>query len=210
MKHQVEPQHYYKVDYDTKGRFCSYWHQIQELVSLEPDTVLEIGVGNGLVCNYLKQRGFKVTTLDVDERLNPDKVGSVLTIPFPEGSFEVVACYEVLEHLPFEDFPKALKEIHRVSKLHAVLSLPDCTRAYRLNVQIPKIGDLKILVPFPRLKAPVHRFGGQHLWEIGKAGYPLRKVMDKMRRVGFEIKKTYRVFEMPYHRFFVLDKRRGE
>jgi hypothetical protein len=30
--------------------------------------------------------------------------------------------------------------------------------------------------------------------------------MDKMRRVGFEIKKTYRVFEMPYHRFFVLTK----
>lgn len=210
MKPQIEFQHYYGVDYDTKARFCSYWHQIQELVSLEPDTVLEIGVGTGFVCNYLKQRGFKVITLDIDERLNPDEVGSVLTIPFSEGSFEVVACYEVLEHLPFEDFAKALKEIHRVSRLHAVLSLPDCTRAYRLDVQIPKIGEFKMLVPFPRLKAPVHRLEGQHFWEIGKAGYPLRKVIDEIRRTGFEIKKTYRVFEMPYHRFFVLDKRRGK
>lgn len=210
MKPQVEPQHYYEVDYDTKGRFCSYWHQIDELVSFKPDNILEIGVGNSLVCNYLKQRGFKVTTLDIDERLNPDKVGSVLTIPFSEGSFEVVACYEVLEHLPFEDFSKALKEIYRVSRLHAVLSLPDSTRAYRLDVQIPKIGEFKMLVPFPWLKAPAHRFDGQHFWEIGKAGYSLRKVIDEIRRTGFEIKKTYRVFEMPYHRFFILDKRRGE
>ncbi len=207
---EVDPAHYYETNYDTKARFCSYWHQIQELVSLEPDTVLEIGVGSGFVCNYLKQRGFKVTTLDINKQLNPDKVGSVLTIPFPEGSFEVVACYEVLEHLPFEDFSKALKEIHRVSRLHAVLSLPDRTRAYRLDVQIPKIGEFKMLVPFPRLKAPVHRFDGQHFWEIGKAGYPLRKVTNEIQRAGFEIKKTYRVFEMPYHRFFILDKLRGE
>lgn len=210
MKPQVESQHYHKVDYDTKGRFCGYWHQIDELVSLKPDSILEIGVGSGLVCNYLKQRGFKVTTLDIDERLNPDKLGSVLAIPFPGGSFAVVACYEVLEHLPFEDFSRALKEIHRVSKLHAVLSLPDSTRTYRLDVQIPKIGEFKMLVPFPRLRAPVHRFDGQHFWEIGKAGYPLRRVRDVIRRSGFEIKKTYRVFEMPYHRFFILDKRRGK
>jgi len=131
-------------------------------------------------------------------------------MPFPEGSYEVVACYEVLEHLPFEDFSKALREIHRVSRLHAVLSLPDCTRAYRLDVQIPKIGDFKILIPLPCLKARLHRFDGQHLWEIGKAGYPLQKVMNEMRKIGFEIKKTYRVFEMPYHRFFILDKCRGE
>jgi len=86
---EVDPAHYYEANYNTKGRFCSYWHQIQELVSLKPANILEIGVGNGLVCNYLKQRGFKVTTLDIDERLNPDQVGSVLAIPFPEGSLKL-------------------------------------------------------------------------------------------------------------------------
>jgi len=46
-------------------------------------------------------------------------------------------------------------------------------------------------------------------WEIGKAGYPLQKVMREMQIAGFEIneiKKTYRVFEIPWHRFFVLSK----
>jgi len=40
----------------------------------------------------------------------------------------------------------------------------------------------------------------------GNAGYPLQKVTGEIRSAGFEVKKTYRVFEMPYHRFFVLTK----
>ena len=202
---QVEPSHYLRKEYDSKGRFISYWHQINELMELEPRSILEIGIGNGLTSNYLKGRGLNVATMDIDERLNPDKVGSILDIPFPDGSFEVVACFEVLEHLPYEDFPKALSEIQRVSSRYAVLSLPDLTRVYRFDIQIPKIGELKMLIPLPRLRPPKHVFDGEHYWEIGKAGYPLHKVMSEMRSAGFEIKKTYRVFEIPWHRFFVLE-----
>ena len=55
--------------------------------------MLEIGIGNGFVSKYLKERKIKVTTVDIDERLNPDIAGSVLELPFAKGSFDVVACY---------------------------------------------------------------------------------------------------------------------
>lgn len=87
---RVEPDHYYD-NYDSKGRFCSYWHQITEIIELGPNKVLEIG--NGCVSKYLKETKIKVTTLDLDERLDPDTAGSV----------------------------------------------PDSTRAYRIDIQIPKI-----------------------------------------------------------------------
>jgi SAM-dependent methyltransferase len=206
LKPQVEPSHYFRKEYDTKGRFISYWHQINEIILLEPNSMLEVGIGNGLVTNYLKRRDIDLTTLDIDGRLNPDHVGTVLDMPFADKSFEVVVCYELLEHLPYKDVHKALAEIHRVSSKYAVLSLPDSTRAYRLDIQIPKIGELKRLIPLPRLKAPKHRFDGEHYWEIGKTGYPLRKIMREMRSAGFEIKRTYRVFEHSFHRFFVLGR----
>jgi ubiquinone/menaquinone biosynthesis C-methylase UbiE len=171
-----------------------------------PSSILEFGIGPGIVAYCLRKMGFKVTTMDVDERLGPDIVGSVLAIPFSDNSFDLVAAFQVLEHLPYEDFPKALCEIHRVTRRYAVLSLPDCTRAYRFEVQIPKVGDFKILLPLPRLRAPIHRFDGQHYWAIGKAGYPLRRVLEDIRRSSFRVIKCYRVFEMPYHRFFVLAK----
>jgi len=206
MKIQVEPSHYFSKTYDSKERFISYWHQINEIIMLKPSSILEIGIGNGLVANYIKQREFDITTMDIDERLNPDKIGSVLFIPFSDESFELVACFETLEHLPYKHFPKALSEIYRVSEKYVILSLPDVTRAYRFDVQIPKIGELKRLIQLSRLKAPVHEFNGEHYWEIGKAEYSLRMVMNEMRNAGFEIKKTWRIFEIPYHRFFILGK----
>jgi hypothetical protein len=206
VKPQVEPCHYYNESYDSKGRFASYWHQINEIITKKPKTVLEVGIGNKLVSNYLRIRGINVITLDIDPRLRPDVAGSVLSMPFTDNSFEVVACYEVLEHLPYADFPKALSEIHRVTSRYAILSLPDSTRAYRLDIQIPKVGELKRLIQLPRLKPPVHEFDGEHYWEIGKAGYPLWKIIIEIKNAKFKIEKTYRVFEMPYHRFFVLEK----
>lgn len=203
---QVEPDHYCSPGYDSKGRFCSYWHQINEIFSLRPEKVLEIGIGNGFVSKYLRERGVNVTTLDIDERLNPDLVGTVLKIPLPDESFDVVSCCELLEHLPYKNLGKALSEIFRCSKSYAVLSVPDVGRVYRLCLQIPKIGTIQRLIPLPRIKRPVHNFTGQHYWEIGKAGYPLRRVMDGIRGTGFEIRKTYRVFERPYHRFFICAK----
>ena len=135
------------------------------------------------------------------ERLYASYEEKTRTIAGYSSLFEdVAASFELLEHLSCEG------EIHRVSSRYAVLSLPDSTRAYRLDIQIPKLGELEILIPLPRLKAPKHVFNGEHYWEIGKAGYALRRVMGDMFKAGFRIIKTYRVFENPYHRFFVLEK----
>lgn len=206
MKPQVKPNHYFANTYDSKERFISYWYQINEIVNLRPKKVLEIGVGNGFVSKYLKERRINVLTLDIDKKLNSDIVGSVLDIPFPDNSFEVVACYELLEHIEYKNFNKALSEIFRVSNSYAILSLPDANRVYRVYVHFPKVGIFKKLIPLPRFKKPVHNFDGEHYWEIGKAKYPLQRIINDIRKTGFKIEKTYRVFENPYHRFFILEK----
>lgn len=101
-------------------------------------------------------------TFDIDSRLNPDVVGSALNIPLKDNSFDVVACYEVLEHLLYENFGRALSEIFRVSNSYAILSLPDVRRVYRLYVQIPEMSIFKRLISLPRIKSPIHKFDGEH------------------------------------------------
>lgn len=208
MELQVEPGHYFDKSYDSKERIISYWYQAKEIIELNPKKVLEIGIGNGFVSQYLQNRKINVVTLDIDERLEPDISGSILDIPFADSSFDTIASYEVLEHLPYEDAQKALSEIYRVSQKHVIISLPDCTLAYRFCLSIPKIGMINKLIPVPRLKAPQHIFDGQHYWEIGKMGYPQNKIISDIQKSGFKIKRTYRLFENPYHRFFILEKRR--
>jgi len=121
---QVDPEHY-DFSYDTRKRFIGYWHQINEVMNLDPEQVLKIGVGNKTVADQLRKYGVKVVSLDIDKRLNPNIVGDVKKLPFKSKSFEVITCFEVLEHIPFEYFRDTLKELKRVTKSHIVMSLPD-------------------------------------------------------------------------------------
>jgi len=203
---QVDPEHYFNTDYDSKERFCSYWQQIYEISQFKSESVLEIGIGNGFVSRYLKTRSINITTLDIDRRLNPDITASAMNIPFRDDSFQTVACYELLEHIPYKDTAKVLSEICRVAKEHIILSVPDVNRYYRIYIHIPKTKGFKKLVPVPGIRKPKHRFDGHHYWEIGKAGYSLKKIVNDLEKQDLQIERTYRVYEMPYHRFFILRK----
>ena len=196
MKSQVRADHYFENAYDSKERFISYWHRINKIVR-KPQSILEVGIGNGLTSHYLKQRGINLTTLDIDRQLHPDISGSVLNLPFRDGSFDLVTCFEVLEPIPYEKLPQALDELRRVSRRYVILSLPNINRVYPLYFQIPMLDTLKKLVPLPRLRSLQHKFDGEHYWEIGKAGYPLQKILQDVKNAGFDIIKTYRVFEVP-------------
>jgi len=201
MKPQVNPIHY-KFRYDYKARFICYWYQINEIIETNPDNILEIGIGNKLVSTYLEMQGYNILTIDIDKRLKPNIVSNVTKLPFYSDSFSTIACFEVLEHLPFEKFGICLKEIGRVAKKFVIISIPDIERTIRLK--IPIFGD--IMIPFHRIRKIEHNFDGEHHWEINKKNYELEKIINKIKDSGLKIIRTYRIFENPYHRFFILSK----
>lgn len=202
---QVAEGHYAGPGYDSQRRFASYWHQLHELLALEPESILEVGKGSGFLSGYLAKLEQPAWTVDIDSRLAPDVVGSALELPFRDGGFDAVACFQVLEHLPYERFPVALAELHRVARRYVVLSLPNARRVYKLLLEVPKLGEFKLLIPLPHIPKR-HRFKGQHYWEIGKQGYPLRDLLSRMRESGFRVCGQYRIFEHPYHHMFILEK----
>ena len=203
---QVDKGHYFSPEYVNPRRFASYAYQISEILALEPRSVLEVGIGNGLVTYMLRQAGLEVTTLDFDAALAPDIVASVTEMPVPDGAYDVVACFEVLEHLPFDMLPQALAEIHRAARTWAVLSLPHSGHAASAEVRLPGLGVRRLRLACGKLIPRPHRFDGEHYWQIGYKGYPLARVLTAMREAGFEVVKTYRCWEVPWHRFFVLKK----
>jgi len=203
---QVNKDHYFTEGYCSARRFISFSEQIRIAMGCKPDNILEVGIGNGFVSEFLKNQGEKVTTVDIDKELNPDCVASIMELPFKNNSFDCVCCYEVLEHLPFRCFDKALKELQRVSKNNVLISLPDAGRCIPFVFPIPdpkyKVRLYRKLIEMPFLKIE-HKFNGQHYWEINKRGYDLDFVSIFLNRY-FEIKDTYRLFSVPYHRFFKL------
>ena len=189
--------------YIYPARWISYWHQIKEVLDLEPETVLEVGVGSELVADYLKNQEIKITTVDIDEKLKPDIVGNVLILPFSDNLFDVILCAEVLEHLPFDKFETALRELKRVSRKYVILSLPHFGHSIKFSFKIPFVKEKRLAI---RLAFPIkHQFDGEHYWEIGERGYSSKKVKNIIKK-HFKIRKEFIPFEHQYHRCFVLEK----
>lgn len=205
---QVEPNHY-DFTYDHKKRFTSYWHQIKEIMELEPKNMLEIGVGSNFLANYLENKNINITTTDIDKNLNPDVVGDILKLPFEEDSFEVITAFEVLEHLPFSNFLKALREMRRVTNSHLILSIPDRSKYIKLYFKFPYFWRYEKLIDFngkyiSSLGTKAAKESDEHYWEIGIKNYPLDRIVKKIKCLNLSIEKNYRNVKHPTHRFFVL------
>jgi len=203
---QVEAEHYFQRGYDTSKRFASYWHQTDLSLRHAPKTVLEIGPGNGFLSTYLRRAGLEVTTVDLDPALRPGVAAALPHLPFADSSFDLVVCFEVLEHIPFESFVDCLREIRRISRANVAISLPDAERVLKFDTLLSKLWHIHFLFNVPRVFAPKHRFNGEHHWEIGKRGYRQGRILAAMEGAGLKVREHWRAFESPYHHFFDLGK----
>lgn len=99
FKKQVKEGHYNFLGYVIKERWISYWHQIVEVLNLNPKNLLFIGVGDSIVSSILKEQGIELITVDIDANLNPDIVASIDKLPFLDNTFEVAIACQILEHI---------------------------------------------------------------------------------------------------------------
>jgi ubiquinone/menaquinone biosynthesis C-methylase UbiE len=206
MEKQVDKKHYGFKKYCFPDRWASYWYQLDEILKLKPQSVLEVGAGDRVIANYLQDNaGIAYTSVDIAADLEPDIVSSVDDLKINDNSFDLVACFEVLEHLPFEKFIKSLQELHRVSKHYVIISLPHWGRHFPLSLRLPGFKRIRLQSKI-NLWPIKHKFRGQHYWEIGKKNYPIKLIRKHIKQTGFEIIKDYIAFDSPYHHFFVLKK----
>jgi 2-polyprenyl-3-methyl-5-hydroxy-6-metoxy-1,4-benzoquinol methylase len=201
---QVAPEHYDFERYDDLERWCSYWYQIRAAMRLRPKRVLEIGSGTGVFKSYLNNAGVHCQSLDIDESRKPDYIADLTdldrTLP-AEARFDVVAAFQVLEHLPFEHFEDCLAGIARRAP-HALISLPYRGQRVRWSFWW---GDThltlghKFMMPWTMKRCP------EHYWELGK-GFSARRITKIMAKY-FEVVDRHFVRENPYHYFWVLKSR---
>lgn len=120
------------------GRFQ---HRVADLVALSTgqigvtSCVLDVGCGEGYVLEYLRGKlpHIRLWGVDLDQEAlklarvrNTDTAlyrGDVLNLPFADGSFDLVLCLEVLEHL--ESPWLAVDELARVSSRDILVSVPN-------------------------------------------------------------------------------------
>ena len=195
-----------KWGYMMKSIWISHYHQINEIAQTNPDSVLEVGVGIGLcglvLTHYYDNINYE--SIDINPDLNPTHLGSVLKMPFADNSFDTVCCFQVLEHLPFENFEEGLKEIFRVAKNAVVLSLPNASTIE--CIKLPKVKAIRLEKFWKRNRKPACP---SHYWEINTKNVPYSVVMQSISNAKpdkWDLYKNYRIPDMTYHHFFIFKK----
>ena len=218
-----------RIAYRTnEKKFLTYFYQLNEILNLPKSKVkniLEVGKGKGIFDNLVRLYDYEVKTLDLDSSNQPDIVGDIRSIPLDDNSIDLVCAFEVLEHLPFEYFEIALKEMRRCSKSYVYLSLPSPVNHISFHFQFFSFQRFlsrlsccfrffKVLPTFmPDKKKQTnlkeHEKKNPHYWEVGRKSYPKKKVFHVIERCGLEVVKHFHNPSHPYH-FFIMCRVRKE
>lgn len=209
-------------------RFSSLFMQIESVTNIKKNirNILEIGPGNQFFSNIIKMLGYDIKTNDIRKRTNPDYFGDIRKINIEE-KFDLVAAFEVLQHMPFEELDDTLKKLSDISRNYVLISLPYQVHNFSINIKLPyiffprklRLGyfrkrfSLNLFWEKPRKKdTPIELlskrddFWNPHYWEIGRKSYPKSKVIDQIKSSGLNIVWEKHNINFPMHYFILLSK----
>ena len=110
------------------GETLRYYPICEELEAILPPegSVLDVGSRGRGIGLLFKGRfvGLDPGFAGTRHRQMIPVAGSVLHLPFRNGSFDVVVCSDVIEHLPPGDRPAAIRELVRVARLGVIVGFP--------------------------------------------------------------------------------------
>lgn len=133
--------------------------------------VLDAGCGEGVLVDEYAAR-LRISGVDANYASERVTTGSLLALPFPDASFDRALCLDVLEHLAYEDQPRALAELHRV-----------LVPGGELLVSVPNLAHLQSRIHFllrgrlirtaSEIKHPGDRPVSEYLQLVSRAGFTL-------------------------------------
>lgn len=135
-KHYGNLQKYLNPNPVQRWLLRRYYRHVVELVrETGARTILDVGCGEGFALRELREGGVEAAMVGVDNRLaalvwsqangiaqSPLCMADAHHLPFPDSSFDLALCLEVLEHLP--DSGAGLRELLRVTRDCIVVSVP--------------------------------------------------------------------------------------
>lgn len=117
------------------GNIISSPHEkerLEKTISLIPNdvvSILDVGCGDGTFVNNLSN-DYRILAVDQSasalKHVKRLKIfASIENLPFDSGSFDLVVCAEVLEHLPYGVYERGIQELERVSSKYIIISVPN-------------------------------------------------------------------------------------
>jgi ubiquinone/menaquinone biosynthesis C-methylase UbiE len=113
---------------ETVKRFRDYYNLAPK------SSLLDVGCAKGFMLHDFKElmpelqiAGLDISEYGIANALEDVKpylqVGSAIKLPYPDKSFDLVICINTVHNLPLEECKQALREIQRVTRKHAFVTM---------------------------------------------------------------------------------------
>ena len=186
---QKAPPSYYESNFLSRRWRTGLAKMVRKLLppGWESSKMLDVGTGDGYTIRLVKPDG-DILGIDTDTTMEVSavrrgvafSVGSAYQVPFPDGSFDLVTCIEVVEHL---DKPHdALVEVRRVLREGgcAIFTTPVPKFSWRVIWWAwTKLGPGKRWDTTPHVS-------DLHMWD----GHGSRGLAPMLQELGFAIEAT--------------------
>jgi len=140
--------------------------------------VLDAGCGEGVLVSEYAGR-LDITGIDANYASDRVTNGSLTALPYPDAAFDCALCLDVLEHLSFEDQPRALAELHRILKPSG-----------ELLASVPNLAHLQSRIQFA-LRGRLIRTAS----DVKHPGdRPVYEYLQLARRAGFTLVRRRGIF----------------
>ncbi len=181
--------------------------QIMHIHDLNPKSMIEIGVGNGLTSTFMRDSGIPVTTSDINPNLDPDICCPIAEIveKVGERTYDLVVCCEVLEHMPVDQIEDNIKTLRSLGN-RLYLTLPSYAYAYGFSflMKIPFVKAKDFFFHF-FLPKKINLSKTEHYWEVGSEAATKRKsIINVLKRHYTEV-RSGRISFQPSQIYFVAE-----
>ena len=134
--------------YVYDGRWGSVVKRFRDHYGLTSESsVLDIGCAKGFMLHDFQRivPGIKVAGIDISTYAIAHakesvkafaRVGDAKELPFPDKSFDLVISFTTLHNLPIKECKQAIREVQRVSRKHAFITLDSWRNTYECERMI--------------------------------------------------------------------------
>jgi 2-polyprenyl-3-methyl-5-hydroxy-6-metoxy-1,4-benzoquinol methylase len=200
-------QDYYLNQLDFVNWF-RFFFLVKDVLRLRSNSVLEVGVGSGVVRSCLMPHVEKYQVLDINKNLKPDYPVDVRTqLPQLHSNFDCIIAADVLEHMPFPDMAKVLINFYGYLNDDGRLLVTIPHRRSNFLFMSPWYVPRVITVPtgFLSFGAFYRRFikrkiwiDPSHCWEIGDGRIKIYDVEKAFIVAGFKIESFQKLIYVDY------------
>jgi hypothetical protein len=170
--------------------------------------------------------GYQTSTADIDPDYNPDYLGDIRELDI-STKFDLVASFEVLQHLPFDHVGEMIKKLTGLSSKYVFLSVPSRVHYLKFGIALPafliprRLGmgwlygwkSAMVTWEWPRRSYPPQAtwqdredYWKPHYWEAGRKQYPKKRVIAAVENAGLEVIWSRHNPDHPHH-FFIMAKK---